>query len=185
MSRGEIHVIWSDICEELDPKHSGSCRIVTSWVGTFYKRSEVLFVIWWKKSRENRFFQQQQKRTEMRKKKKRNPNMSEDCCATSCEVRSGSDVLPRISVEFFKNFLLLKNQQNRPTFIKLTSLTSESTYFRAPSGLFRRLFLSFSHISARLFYFIFYFLNKSLRFDFYWSFSSIWWKVHQTLSYFL
>ena len=35
MTRGEIHVIWSDICEELDPKYSGSCRIVTSWVGTF------------------------------------------------------------------------------------------------------------------------------------------------------
>ena len=144
MSRGEIHVICSDICEELDPKHSGSCRIVTSWVGTFYKRSEVLFVIWWKKSRENRFFQQQQKRTEMRKKKKRNPNMSEDCCATSCEVRSGSDVLPRISLEFFKNFLLLKNQQNRPTFIKLTC---SARAFRKNKSLLSR---QSQHISERL-----------------------------------
>ena len=38
---------------------------------------------------------------------------------------------------------------------QVPSLTSEPTYFRAPSGLFRRLFLSFLRISVRLLLFFF------------------------------
>ena len=57
---------------------------------------------------------------------------------------------------------------------QVPSLTSEPTYFQAPCGLFRMLFLSFSCIFVGCFW------QRSLRFYLLWSFSIIWGRVSQT-----
>ena len=127
------------------------------------------FVIWWK--RPEKILTQthfSKNRTEMRKKEKsedirRYPKISEDCCATSCDVREGSCFESsekrqwRVAENFLRMFYFLKStnfyQINlfRASFPgkQVPSLTSEPTYFRAPCGLFRRLFLSFWKMNLR------------------------------------
>ena len=91
--------------------------------------------------------------------------MSEDCCVTICKVEAAVTCCR----EFVNNFfLLLKNHQKSTNFYQtnlfrtsfpgkqVPSLTSEPTYFRAPSGLFRRLFSSFLRISVRFYFFVKY-----------------------------
>ena len=82
--------------------------------------------------------------------------MSEDCCATGCGVREGScpvrsssaaamNVLPI----FFKESTKFTNFYQINLFCatfpgkQVASLTLDPTYFRAPSGLFRRIFFKF------------------------------------------
>ena len=100
--------------------------------------------------------------------------MSEDCCATGCDVREGSCSIWqwrwKCCRQFLKNSFISYESPNSTNFYQINlfrasssgkrvpSLTSESTYFRAPSGLFPKIALViFTHFCGVFFnFFIIY-----------------------------
>ena len=100
--------------------------------------------------------------------------MSEDCCATGCDVREGSCSIWqwrwKWCRQFLKNSFISYESPNSTNFYQINlfrasfsgkrvpSLTSEPTYFRAPSGLFPKIALViFMHFCGVLFFVFFNF----------------------------
>ena len=109
--------------------------------------------------------------------------MSEDCCATGCDVREGSCSIWqwrwKCCRQFLKILLFLTNHQTRPTLIKLTysaraSRENESLLWRQSRHISerlpdfsRRLLWSFLRISVGvfvIFFLIFFFMSFRLCF---------------------
>ena len=101
--------------------------------------------------------------------------MSEDCCATGCDVREGSCSIWqwrwKCCRQFLKNSFISYESPNSTNFYQINlfrasfsgkrvpSLTSEPTYFRAPSGLFPKIALViFTHFCGFFIFFILFFI---------------------------
>ena len=143
-------------------------NVVADLSSNFFKgglqHSKVLFIIDGKRQAkiksETHFFEKNaQKCVKITKKEE-----SKDCCVTSCDIREGSCFQSSEKRQW--------HHQNPPTFYQINffrvsfpgkQVPSEPTNFRVPSGLFRRLFLSF----------LFIFLTNEFEIQFLWSFSII------------